>query len=161
MHARQLRTFPGIHEFSYPRTAAQLGFGTLSVNDHLVFSVSWLDGPVALAAVMEHSEKMTLATTVALAVVCGPVPVATTLAAVDRLSGGRLLVAVGSGSSPEDYAAVGLDFTEGWQRFDEVIGALRVVAAGRCAVRRPLLLDRGSRRGTSAGATARTTDLGG
>ena len=61
------------HLIAYTRTAAQLGFGALSVNDHLVFSVPWLDGPVALSAVMEHSEKMTLATTVALAVVRGPV----------------------------------------------------------------------------------------
>lgn len=112
---------------AYTKTAAQLGFGTLSVNDHMVFSVPWLDGPVALAAVIEHSEKMTLATTVALPVVRGPVPVAKTLAAIDRLSGGRLLVAVGPGSSPDDYAAVGLDFTERWQRFEEVIGALRAL----------------------------------
>src|ERR1700750_1103608 len=83
---------------------------------------------------MEHSEKMTLATTVALAVVRGPVPVAKTLGAIDRLSGGRLLVAVGPSSSAEDYAAVGLEFSERWQRFDEVIGALR--ALWRPAVRR-------------------------
>jgi len=70
---------------------------------------------------------MTLATTVALPVVRGPVPVAKTLAAIDRLSGGRLLVAVGPGSSPDDYAAVGLDFTERWQRFEEAIGALRAL----------------------------------
>jgi alkanesulfonate monooxygenase SsuD/methylene tetrahydromethanopterin reductase-like flavin-dependent oxidoreductase (luciferase family) len=95
------------HLIAYTTTAAQLGFGALSVNDHMVFSVPWLDGPVALAAVMEHSEKMTLATTVALAVVRGPVPAAKTLGAIDRLSGGRLLVAVGPGSSAEDYAAVG------------------------------------------------------
>ena len=78
------------HLTAYTRTAAQLGFDTLAVNDHLVFSVPWLDGPVALAAVMEHSERMMLATTVALAVVRGPVPVAKTLGAIDRLSGGRL-----------------------------------------------------------------------
>src|SRR6266700_7762628 len=115
------------HLVAYTKTAAQLGFGALSVNDHMVFSVPWLDGPVALAAVMEHSEKMTLATTVALAVVRGPVSVAKTLGAIDRLSGGRLLVAVGPGSSPEDYAAVGLAFSERWQRFDEAIGALRAL----------------------------------
>ena len=45
------------HLVAYTKTAAQLGFGALSVNDHLVFSVPWLDGPVALAAVMEHSER--------------------------------------------------------------------------------------------------------
>ena len=150
------------HLVAYTKTAAQLGFAALSVNDHMVFSVPWLDGPVALAAVMEHSGEMTLATTVALAVVRGPVPVAKTLGAIDRLSGGRLVVAVGPGSSREDYAAVGLDFSERWQRFDEAIGALRALwRQRRCAVRRALLLDRGSLLGTPAGPTARTTDLGG
>ena len=115
------------HLVAYTKAAAQLGFVALAVNDHMVFSVPWLDGPVALAAVMEHSADMTLATTVALVVVRGPVPVAKTLGAIDRLSGGRLLVAVGPGSSPEDYAAVGLDFSERWPRFDEAIGVLRAL----------------------------------
>ncbi len=115
------------HLVAYTKTAAQLGFDALSVNDHMVFSVPWLDGPIALAAVMEHSEKMTLATTVVLATVRGPVPVAKALGAIDRLSGGRLVVAVGPGSSAQDYAAVGLDFSERWQRFDEAIGALRAL----------------------------------
>jgi alkanesulfonate monooxygenase SsuD/methylene tetrahydromethanopterin reductase-like flavin-dependent oxidoreductase (luciferase family) len=115
------------HLVAYTETAAQLGFSALSVNDHMVFSVPWLDGPIALAAVMEHSGAMTLATTVSLSVVRGPVPVAKTMAAMDRLSGGRLIVAVGPGSSREDYAAVGLDFEERWPRFDESIGALRAL----------------------------------
>src|ERR1700704_2066132 len=115
------------HLVAYTRTAAQLGFRAVSVNDHLVFAVPWLDGPTALAAVMEHSGEMTLAATVALAVVRGPVAVAKTFGAIDRLSGGRLVVAVGPGSSPADYAAVGLDFAERWQRFDEAICALRAL----------------------------------
>ena len=57
------------HLIAYTKTAAELGFSALSVNDHLVFSVPWLDGPIALAAVMGHSGEMTLATTVALSVV--------------------------------------------------------------------------------------------
>ena len=115
------------HLVAYTKTAAQLGFRALSVNDHMVFSVPWLDGPIALAAVMEHSAEMALATTVALAVVRGPVPTAKALGAIDRLSGGRLVVAVGPGSSAEDYAAVGIDFSERWQRFDEAIGVLRAL----------------------------------
>ena len=115
------------HLTAYARCAAQLGFDALSVNDHMVFSVPWLDGPVALSAVLEHSGQMTLATTVALAVVRGPIAVAKTLGAIDRLSDGRLLVAAGPGSSPEDYAAVGIDFAERWPRFEEAIGALRAL----------------------------------
>jgi probable F420-dependent oxidoreductase len=115
------------HLIAYTKTAAGLGFGALAVNDHMVFSVPWLDGPVALAAVMEHTGKMTLATTVALVVVRGPVPVAKSLGAIDRLSGGRLVVAVGPGSSPDDYAAVGVDFSQRWPRFDEAVSALRAL----------------------------------
>ena len=115
------------HLVAYTKAATQLGFSALSTNDHMVFSVPWLDGPVALAAALEHSGDMTLATTVALAVVRGPVPVAKTLGAIDRLSGGRLVVAVGPGSSPDDYAAVGLDFAERWPRFDEAISTLRAL----------------------------------
>ena len=51
---------------------------------------------------------MTLATTVALPVIRGPVALAKTLGAIDRLSGGRLVVAVGPGSSQQDYDAVGV-----------------------------------------------------
>jgi alkanesulfonate monooxygenase SsuD/methylene tetrahydromethanopterin reductase-like flavin-dependent oxidoreductase (luciferase family) len=115
------------HLATYTKTAAQLGFDALSVNDHMVFSVPWLDGPTALAAVLEHSANMTLATTVVLVTVRGPVPVAKTLGALDRLSGGRLVVAVGPGSSAQDHAAVGLDFDDRWPRFDEAIGALRAL----------------------------------
>jgi alkanesulfonate monooxygenase SsuD/methylene tetrahydromethanopterin reductase-like flavin-dependent oxidoreductase (luciferase family) len=98
------------HLADYTDTAARLGFSALSVNDHMVFSVPWLDGPTVLAAMVEHSGTMTLATTVSLPVIRGPVPLAKTLGAIDRLSGGRLVVAVGPGSSEKDYESVGLDF---------------------------------------------------
>src|SRR5262252_9236304 len=115
------------HLVDYTKTAARSGFTVLSANDHLVFSVPWLDGPTALAVTMEHSGRMTLATTVTLAVVRGPVPVAKTLGAIDRLSGGRTLVVVGPGSSPADYASVGLDFEQRWARLDEAVQALRAL----------------------------------
>ncbi len=112
---------------TYAETAARLGFRALAVNDHMVFSVPWLDGPTALAAVVGHSGTMTLATTVSLPVIRGPVPLAKSLAAIDRLSGGRMVVAVGPGSSSEDYDAVGLDFSERWPRFEEAIATLRAL----------------------------------
>jgi alkanesulfonate monooxygenase SsuD/methylene tetrahydromethanopterin reductase-like flavin-dependent oxidoreductase (luciferase family) len=68
---------------------------------------------------------MTLATTVCLPVIRGPVQSAKMLAAIDTLSGGRLVAGVGPGSSPRDYAAIGVPFEERWQRFDEAICALR------------------------------------
>ena len=115
------------HLVGYAETAARLGFDGLAANDHMVFSVPWLDGPTALAAVMSHARDMTLATTVALPVVRGPVQLAKTLGAIDRLSGGRCVIAVGPGSSAKDYETVGIEFEERWLRLDESIQALRAL----------------------------------
>jgi alkanesulfonate monooxygenase SsuD/methylene tetrahydromethanopterin reductase-like flavin-dependent oxidoreductase (luciferase family) len=113
------------HLTGYAERARRLGFSALSTNDHMVFAVPWLDGLTALATVIACSGDMTLATTITLPVVRGPVPLAKATAAIDRLSGGRLVIAAGPGSSPLDYDALGIDFAERWPRFDESIGALR------------------------------------
>ena len=72
------------HLASYARRAAALGFDTLAANDHLVFASPWLDGPTALASVIGDSGSMTLATTVSLPVVRGPVPLTKAITAIDR-----------------------------------------------------------------------------
>jgi alkanesulfonate monooxygenase SsuD/methylene tetrahydromethanopterin reductase-like flavin-dependent oxidoreductase (luciferase family) len=117
----------------YVRAAARLGYRSLCANDHLVFSRPWLDGPTALAALIEASQDMKLVTTVGLPVLRGPVQLAKTLAAIDILSGGRLIAGVGPGSSAGDYAAVGLRVEERWRRFDEALRALRALLHGDSA----------------------------
>lgn len=69
-------TLPGLIE--YAETAERRGFHSLCANDHLLFSRSWLDGPTALAALVSHTD-LTLATTISLSVVRGPVVLAKTL----------------------------------------------------------------------------------
>ena len=83
--------------------ARECGFAAVSANDHFLFQAPWLDGPTALAAVIERSGAMELATTVALVALRGPVPLAKTLAALDILSDGRVVAGVGPGSSERDY----------------------------------------------------------
>ena len=109
----------------FARTADELGYTFLCANDHLLFARPWLDGLSALAAVAGASGGMTLATTVALPAVRGPATLAKTLATIDVISEGRLVVGVGPGSSARDHESVGLDFAERWDRLDESIGALR------------------------------------
>ena len=111
----------------YAAAAEDLGFRALSANDHLLFPRPWLDGPTALAAVLAVTQRVDLVTTVALPVVRGPVPLAKSLAAIDLLSGGRLVVGVGPGSSARDYAAVGIPFEERWKRLNESVRALRAL----------------------------------
>src|SRR5918994_892550 len=111
----------------YADIAQSAEFQALSVNDHLVFPRPWFDGLTALAAVLSRTGRMAVATTVALPVVRGPVALAKSLAAIDLLSGGRLVVGVGPGSSARDYAAVGIAFEERWKRLDEAVQAVRAL----------------------------------
>jgi alkanesulfonate monooxygenase SsuD/methylene tetrahydromethanopterin reductase-like flavin-dependent oxidoreductase (luciferase family) len=126
----------GEERLSLPRlatvvdTARDCGFAAVAANDHFVFQTPWLDGPTALASVIERSGEMTLATTVSLAVLRGPVALAKALAAIDVLSDGRLVAAVGPGSSERDYRALGVPFEERWKRFDEALAVLRALLNG-------------------------------
>lgn len=110
--------------------ARECGFAAVSANDHFVFSTPWLDGPTALAAVVERSGDMILATTLSLAGLRGPVPLAKALSALDVLSDGRVVAGVGPGSSNRDYDALGVPFEERWKRLDEAIPMLRALLRG-------------------------------
>lgn len=107
--------------------AERAGFAAVSANDHLVFARPWFDSLVALAAVAARTRSIELMTSVALPVVRGPVALAKALAALDQISGGRLIAGLGAGSSRADYQLVGVPFEERWARFDE---AVRVIRAG-------------------------------
>ncbi len=110
--------------------ARECGLGAISANDHFVFSTPWLDGLTALAAAIERSGDMTLATTISLAGLRGPVPLAKALVAVDLLSEGRLIAGVGPGSSKGDFDAIGISFEERWPRFEEAVVILRALLRG-------------------------------
>jgi alkanesulfonate monooxygenase SsuD/methylene tetrahydromethanopterin reductase-like flavin-dependent oxidoreductase (luciferase family) len=110
--------------------ARDCGLAAISANDHFLFSTPWLDGLTALAAAVERSGEMTLATTISLAPLRGPVPLAKALAALDLLSEGRLIAGVGPGSSKADYDALGIPFEQRWRRFEESVIALRALLRG-------------------------------
>jgi alkanesulfonate monooxygenase SsuD/methylene tetrahydromethanopterin reductase-like flavin-dependent oxidoreductase (luciferase family) len=125
-----LISFAGEHRslddlLAFTETARDGGYTHLCANDHLVFSRPWLDGPTALAAVLARTGDMRLATTVAVPVLRGPAATAKILAAIDLLSGGRLVVGLGPGSSARDYELAGVPWEERWKRLDEVVHTLR------------------------------------
>jgi alkanesulfonate monooxygenase SsuD/methylene tetrahydromethanopterin reductase-like flavin-dependent oxidoreductase (luciferase family) len=105
--------------------ARECGLAAVSANDHFLFGTPWLDGPTALAAVVERSASMELATTVALVSLRGPVQLAKAIAALDVLSEGRVIAGVGPGSSERDYEATGVPYDDRWGRFEESVKRLR------------------------------------
>ena len=94
----------------YVRAARELGFDTVSANDHLLWRRPWLDGLTALSAVVEHAAGMTMATSVALPAVRHPVVLAKSLAILAVLHAGPFIAGIGAGSGRADYAAVGCRF---------------------------------------------------
>ncbi len=112
------------------RAARSAGYAAVSANDHLHFSRPWLDGLTALTAIVGESDPLELATTVALPVVRGPLPLAKALAALDVLSGGRVVAGVGGGSSAADLAAVDVRVEDRWRRFDHDVVLLHDVLHG-------------------------------
>src|SRR5512133_478613 len=105
--------------------ARACGAVALSANDHFAFSVPWLDGLVALSMATQHSGPLDLMTSVTLAALRGPVPVASALAALSCLSSGQVIAGVGPGSSAVDYHLVDQPFEERWSRFESAVLRLR------------------------------------
>lgn len=118
---------------TYAATADELGYDTLSANDHLVWRRPWLDGPAALASVLGHTGSMTLATSICLVNIRHPVVVAKWLTTMARLSGTRVIAGLGPGSSEADYTAVGIPFAQRWARFDEALAVVKALVQGHCA----------------------------
>ena len=78
------------------RTAERNGLDAISANDHpRVFATVARQPDGSGAHVLESAPTVTLMTTVALPVIRGPVALAKALAAVDLLSGGRLIAGLG------------------------------------------------------------------
>ncbi len=110
--------------------ARSAGFAVVSANDRLLFPAPWLDGPTALAAVVERSGDLQLATTLSLATLRGPVATAKSLAGLDVLTDGRLVAGLGPGSSLADHEAAGVPFDERWSRFEEAVCMVRALLDG-------------------------------
>jgi alkanesulfonate monooxygenase SsuD/methylene tetrahydromethanopterin reductase-like flavin-dependent oxidoreductase (luciferase family) len=115
---------------AYARTASELGFTVLSANDHLLWQRPWLDRPTVLTSVLDHSEPMAIATSVALPVVRHPVVVAKWLTTLACLSGRRVIAGLGPGSSRVDHGAVGAVFEQRWARFDEALPVVKALVRG-------------------------------
>ena len=107
----------------------------VDVLERLHFDSLWLserltgDAPdplVALAYAAGRTKKLKLGTSVLVVPGRNPVVLAKELASLDRLSGGRLLPAVGLGAPvPAEHRAFGVDRKERSAWFDEAVGLMR------------------------------------
>jgi probable F420-dependent oxidoreductase len=117
-----------IREFA--RRAEALGFTSLWVADHTVnapgmFDHACLSALLVLAHAAAVTTRVALGTSVLILPIRHPVLVAKDLATLDAVSGGRLIVGVGSGWNPHAFQATGVDIAERGGRTDEAIAVIR------------------------------------
>ncbi len=102
------------------------GFDSLWVGDHISFTVPILDPLSVLSLLAGVTERVQLGTSVYLLPLRHPTLTAKTVASVDVLSGGRLILGVGVGGEfPREFEAVGVPVNERGSRADESIGLIR------------------------------------
>ena len=107
--------------------AGESGFRSLWITDHLLYLDPWMDAVLFLASVAGRAEEygLKLIPGVLALPLRHPVVMAQTLATLDILSGGNLVIGVGEGSTAKDFDAVGLPFEERRRRLNEAVPLLR------------------------------------
>lgn len=93
-------------------------------------SVDFPDPLVWLAYVAAATERLVLGTGILILPQRNPAVVAKEIATLDRLSGGRLRLGVGSGWLEEEFDALGVPFEGRGRRLDAYVAALRALWSG-------------------------------
>lgn len=129
----EFATRRGVVEFA--RAAEAAGFDGIGFTDHPAPTHRWmaagghdaLDPFAALAFAAAVTERLLLIPNVVVLPYRNPFLVAKSVATIDVLSGGRFVLAVGTGYLKGEYRALGVEFDERNDRFDEAIEVMRGV----------------------------------
>ena len=129
----EFATRQGLVEFV--RAAEEAGFDGIGFTDHPAPTHRWmaagghdaLDPFAALAFCAAVTERLMLIPNVVVLPYRNPFLVAKSVATIDALSGGRFVLAVGTGYLKGEYRALGVDFDERNDLFDEAIEVMRGV----------------------------------
>lgn len=107
--------------------AEHWGVDSFWLSDHLLGPSAELDVIATLAMLASRTSRMKLGPSVFLLNLRHPLLAARAFATLDYLSGGRIVMAVGTGANLDDYAACGVPTEDRDRRLDEGIEVLRAV----------------------------------
>ncbi|MFZ1887379.1 MAG: LLM class flavin-dependent oxidoreductase [Candidatus Binataceae bacterium] len=113
--------------------AEEWGLDSFWLSDHLLAPSPELDVVATLSLIASRTSRMKLGPSVLLLNLRHPLMAAKSFASLDYLSGGRMVMAVGTGSNLADYAACGISPDARGKRLDEGIEVLRAVWKDRQA----------------------------
>ncbi|HUA36012.1 MAG TPA: LLM class F420-dependent oxidoreductase [Candidatus Binataceae bacterium] len=128
------------------REAENLGYESLFIPEHPVIPIGfktplpgggggtlpehygrWMDPFVALSVAAAVTRRIKLGTGICLLPEREPIIAAKTIATLDVISGGRVILGVGAGWLREETEALGTRFETRWKRLRETVEALRVL----------------------------------
>ena len=112
--------------------AEALGFASVWVSDHIVapehfqrnLGPVFYDAFVVLSHVSALTRSVRLGTTVMVTPYRNPLVAAKMIATLDALSGGRVILGVGAGGAPDEFAALGVPESQRGARTDEYLAAM-------------------------------------
>lgn len=118
--------------------AEELGYDSVMVSDHVAITADvaesypepYQDPFVTLAWLAGQTSRIRLGTTVIILPYRHPALTARLAADVDHVSGGRLILGVGAGWSPLEFAVLGVPFETRGRMTDECIEAMKALWAG-------------------------------
>jgi len=143
-------TYPLLHHPSPPelstgaavadvaRAAEAAGFDALAFTEHPMPSDRWLDAGghdaldpfIALTWAAAVTERLRLLTNITVVAYRNPFLLAKTVATLDALSGGRVILGAAAGYLKSEFRALGVDFDERNELFDEALEVLALTWSG-------------------------------
>lgn len=125
------------------RAGEEAGFDAAFVTEHPIPDDRWLatgghhalDPFVALAFAAAATSRLRLQTNLCIPAYRNPFLLAKTVATLDALSGGRVVLGIGAGYLEGEFAALGVDFDERNDLTDEAIEVMRAAWTGESVVR--------------------------
>jgi len=139
MHRGEDNAFLGGEDLvELAQAAERAGFDSFYVTEHPIPGNKWLsfgghhapDPFVTLSWVAACTTKLRILTNLTVLPYRNPFLLAKTVATLDRLSNGRMILGVGTGYLKPEYFAVGVDFEERNDLFDESIDVMRMTWTG-------------------------------
>jgi probable F420-dependent oxidoreductase len=122
---------------AWAAAAEAAGFDAVAVTDHPFPSDEWLptghqafDPFVLLTAFASATERIRLLTDIIVAGYRNPYLLAKSVASLDVVSGGRLVLGMGAGYQRAEFDALGASFTDRGKRFDAALESLYAALGG-------------------------------
>lgn len=131
--------------FTFARAAEEAGFHSIAVSDHVLLSefdasaypagtfppdAHWFDPFVVLAAIAGVTTSIRLGTGIAVVPYRPAIQQAQAVASLDFMSGGRFFYGIGLGWMREEFAALGVPFSERGRRTDEYLAVMKLLWSG-------------------------------